>query len=414
MSFDVRVVGGSVSGIVVALECARLGLAVELVASDLATPPLECTDADGGWHWFTETFALAAPRAVPRPVEQILSLSGQAVPVPADSILGIPSSPLSEEVVAVVGQRAASRAYLDRVTPVLTIGKEHRLGVLVDKRMGKTIRQTLVDPLAFAHFGVRSRDLDVAVAVPGLNEAVTRTGSLSTAVLARVPEQTQRDQLFRLADSEEAAAQLVPALLEYWNVRVRFVDAQLGVHTDDGSPARAIVLAEPPTTEEQLALFARAGLEQVAARDRLEFLTDAPLAPVTRLWVTGDGREWSLRIHDGAPDQPTRVTLQSSRAMTNLRSGVDSHISDEALSNIVVTLSEELQCSVELQGARSEASPFITLDEIHERNGILATLEQDEAAWCVGEWLHGGNDSTAIAHAKDVATTLRRQLLGLS
>jgi oxygen-dependent protoporphyrinogen oxidase len=96
--------------------------------------------------------------------------------------LGIPSNPLAEDVRRVIGWRGAIRAYLDRIRPVLTIGLEHNLGALVERRMGKAVLESLVAPVTRGVYSADPADLDVTRAAPGLNKALTTAGSLSGAV----------------------------------------------------------------------------------------------------------------------------------------------------------------------------------------------------------------------------------------
>lgn len=413
MSCDVRVLGSSVAGVVVALECARLGLAVELVAHELPSFPATSADAEGGWRWFAETFDLEPIVPISSPVDVVIGRSGEPVPVPSESILGIPSSPLSEEVVMAVGQRAASRAYLDRLKPVLTIGKTHRLGDLVDARMGKAVRMIVVEPLVREHFGVPSSDLDVAIAIPGLNEAITRTGSLSTAVLARLPEHAEAEQHYRIAQSAVSSLETVKRLLNYWNVQLRIVPPEENLVSDQAPIARATVSADLAVAAEQSTLLEAVGLREVAMRTRAELVTHEVVPPVIRAVSSVDGVEWSLRVHDTLPGQPTRVTVQSNRVQFDIL-GMNERDDGDHLVELPALLTDELGCGVKLDALAVEPAPFVTREEVHERNGILAALNESYQHTWVGEWLFGGNQSGAIVHARDAAITVRRHLLGLN
>lgn len=415
MTTDVRILGGSLSASVAALECARLGLSVELIAHELDEPAKRVTDTEGGWRWFTETFDGISLTPVTGSSEIIVGHRGQPVPVPPDSILGIPSSPLSEDVVAALGQRAATRAYLDRVKPVLTIGKEHRLGALVEKRMGKALRAILVEPLVFEKFGVTSGELDVAVAVPGLNEAITRTGSLSTAVLARLPEQALRDQQYSLTEAvDHSSPGPMHRLLRYWNVRVRVIDNEGEVPDNDERGARATIIADLSLAGHHLRELELAGLSELVVRERIECdladRHDALLCTVR----TAAGEGWSLRIHKTEHEETNRATLRSARRHENVRalaSGTQQR-SDGGERTTEIGALQNLP--LEWRSSSTEYAPLVELSEVHERNGILERLDADEQLRFVGEWLHGGDVSSAIVHARESATSLRRRLLGLS
>ena len=202
--YDVVVVGAGIAGLVAARECAHLGLSVLI---------LEATDAAGGCVGRTELAGLTLDTGAegfatrndsvatllsqlklddkiidPNPAGAWLRLpalrgtGAMTVPMPALSLLGIPSSPLATDVVAAIGWKSAIRAYLDRVKPVLTIGAEKNLGALVEKRMGKAVLDRLVSPISSGIYSADAHSLEVDAVAPGLNAALTRAGSLSGAV----------------------------------------------------------------------------------------------------------------------------------------------------------------------------------------------------------------------------------------
>lgn len=107
-----------------------------------------------------------------------------SVPLPKTGILGIPGSPLADDVRRAIGSAGAWRAWLDRIKPVLTIGRERSLGELVEKRMGTKVLERLVEPVAGGVYSARAKDLEVDIVAPGLNGALTTAGSLSGAVLS--------------------------------------------------------------------------------------------------------------------------------------------------------------------------------------------------------------------------------------
>ncbi|MBC7441636.1 MAG: protoporphyrinogen oxidase [Ramlibacter sp.] len=204
---DVIVIGGGVAGLVAARACARIGLSVTV---------LEATDVLGGavgshevaglrLDSGAESFAvrrnavaefvaglgLTDQVVAPNPAGAWLHLPDDrtpggsvSVPLPKAGVLGIPGSPLADDVRRVIGWSGALRAYLDRLMPVLTIGREHSLGELVRKRMGRRVLERLVEPVTTGVYSSAADDLEVDVVAPGLNSALTVTGSLSGAVLS--------------------------------------------------------------------------------------------------------------------------------------------------------------------------------------------------------------------------------------
>lgn len=189
------VLGDDLTQLAVALEVASVGVAVTVIASrdtPGALPVGPQSDPNGALSsWITEVGtpltgdgdpACSAVRRDPLPVW--VRHGASWVALPADSVFGIPSSPLSVEVSEALGSGAAFRAYLDRVKPVLTIGKTQYVADLVRKRVGRKVLDTFVEPQVRHLFGEASTVVEVADLAPGLNEAETRTGSLTGAALA--------------------------------------------------------------------------------------------------------------------------------------------------------------------------------------------------------------------------------------
>ena len=196
----VVVVGGGIGGLVAAHACAKVGIRVTVLeASDrlggaVRTIDLAGVRVDLGAEGYatrggavrglvdeldlTDAVALTAPRA-----EWISGLPGGAAPVPQGTVRGIPENPWEESIRRVIGRRGTWRAYLDRLRPPLTIGQERSLGRLVRTRMGELVLDRLVAPLSLGGFSIHPDDVDVELVAPGLNAALTRTGSLAGAVM---------------------------------------------------------------------------------------------------------------------------------------------------------------------------------------------------------------------------------------
>jgi oxygen-dependent protoporphyrinogen oxidase len=192
------VIGGGMAGLVAAYDSARPGFAVTLLeASDslggsVAPLTIDGVTADAGAESFATRgghvaallgeLGLADEVVQPNPAGAWVRFGHETVPLPKAGLLGIPSSPLASDVVRAIGWSGAWRAYLDRLMPVLKIGRERSLGVLVRKRMGAKVLDRLVAPVATGVYSAQADDLDIDVVAPGLNAALTRLGSLSGAV----------------------------------------------------------------------------------------------------------------------------------------------------------------------------------------------------------------------------------------
>ena len=134
-----------------------------------------------------ERLGLADEIVDPNPAGAWLAMPGRngaidAAPLPKTGMLGIPANPLGDDVRRIIGWGGAWRAYLDRLMPILTIGRAHSLGKLVRSRMGAAVLDRLVTPISAGVYSADPADLDVDVVAPGLNQAMTRMGSLSGGV----------------------------------------------------------------------------------------------------------------------------------------------------------------------------------------------------------------------------------------
>lgn len=260
----VVVIGGGIAGLTAAWECARIGMPVTLVeARGRIGGDIETAELDGiRIDLAAEAFSVSA-----RPLGALIDELGLhdavepaadgsiAVAVPASSTSaaggplrlvtlpanrsGIPANTWATPVRQLVGTAGVWRAYLDRLRPPLTIGRERRLGALVRTRMGPRVRDRLVAPITVGTYGVDPDDIDVDLAVPGLSAALTRVGSLAGAVAQVLPEPSEAASArARRAMLRGGLSRLVEALAE----RLLVLDADIRVDararglspTDDG------------------------------------------------------------------------------------------------------------------------------------------------------------------------------------
>ena len=134
MSGTAVVVGGGVAGLVAARRLALQGRTVvllersELLGGRVASGTVAGVAADTGAESFAVRGgvvralvaelglgdALVEPRG-----SAWVALADRTVPLPSGGVLGIPGSPLAEDVRRVIDGRGAVRAYADRLVPVL-------------------------------------------------------------------------------------------------------------------------------------------------------------------------------------------------------------------------------------------------------------------------------------------------------
>lgn len=259
----VVVAGGGVAGLVAALECAKVGIRVTVIeASDRLGGSIRTEEIDGlAVDLVADGFAPGAP-ALDTLIDElglrdaVEPAAGDAIAVAVGSpdalrvarlpvgLAGIPANPWSDDARRIIGWRGAWRAYLDRLRPPLTIGREQSLGALVRTRMGVRVRDRLVAPLAFGRFGVDVDDVDADLAVPGLSTALTRAGSLAGAISQLLPDgpapsrATLRGGMGRLVDA-------LAGRLADLEVEIRTGARVAGLHRDDAGWTVRIENAAP-------------------------------------------------------------------------------------------------------------------------------------------------------------------------
>ncbi len=238
---DVIVVGGGVAGLVAALECAKVGLRVTMLerraelGGCVGRIELDGLSLDSGAESFAtrggavaellDSLGLADDVESPNRAGAWLVWPGSggrldAAPLPRTGMLGIPANPLGDDVRRIVGWGGAIRAYADRLMPILTIGRAHSLGKLVRSRMGDAVLERLVTPISAGVYSTDPDDLDLDVVAPGLNEAMTRTGSLSGGVGQLVEERRAGGAVRGLKGGMHALVDALAAQLDRFGVEV--------------------------------------------------------------------------------------------------------------------------------------------------------------------------------------------------
>jgi oxygen-dependent protoporphyrinogen oxidase len=199
---DVIVVGGGVAGLVAARRLLIDGHTVILCeATDrlggaILRHSVGGIDLDAGAESFstrggvvsalaTELGLLDAvvnPNTFPGWIQPI---TGPAFALPGMSLNGIPGSPLASDVIAVIGGRAAARAFLgDALLPGTVGARSRSLAELVRTRMGSAVVDRLVTPVVRGSRSISPADLGADELSPGLRAAMLREGSLARAVRA--------------------------------------------------------------------------------------------------------------------------------------------------------------------------------------------------------------------------------------
>jgi oxygen-dependent protoporphyrinogen oxidase len=198
---DFVVVGGGVAGLVLARRLVVGGASVILLEASgslggtVARQTVGGIELDAGAESFAtrggtvaklaQALGLGDDIVQPNPEGAWLQTAkGEAFRLPANSLLGIPGSPLAKDVVDIIGSRAGTRAFFETLIPSFYGAKAVTLGELVRKRMGRPVLDQLVRPIARGVQSADADDLPLDQAVPGLRAALIREGSLAHAVLA--------------------------------------------------------------------------------------------------------------------------------------------------------------------------------------------------------------------------------------
>lgn len=474
----VLLLGGDLAAFAAALDLAEVGVKVWIADSALRAPAFDVRDPGGHISGLLGELAAppvaaaprnpgAAPWAVAHPVTRLRARDGSWQPVPASGVWGIPTFPLSKECIDLVGTAAAFRGYLDRLKPVLTIGKERNFGKLVEARLGRAVRETIVEPLVVERFGVPSHETEVALVEPGLNEALTRAGSLSGGAFQQLEEHTAREVIIEPAVGWDAFGPLLVELLELYGAE-RFTgevrslqpadregdeesagwivldelgaqhsfDAVLGEHADvsaavagahaagaaeDGAESRSALSAQlarlAPTRTRQ---YAEIGIQAAHGEAGTLAKGDA-LAAMSGLGETGRlflvdspaGGTWAARVSAGL-EGGARLRLSGPAEAEDGGSGGLSGAGArppfaEALAKLGAA------SAAETASVWTRSASHATAAERAERQ--LAREEwaaEYPSLLVLGESLHGGDLGHAVGEARELAVRLRRKLTGIS
>ncbi len=456
---DVVVTGRSLPALLAALDFAEVGIKVAIAGGAVELPAEAERDPEGDLLAFMER--IAAPEAAlhqtePRP-PWLLDIKDHWAPQPEPAVFGVPAVPLSQASLQMLGTGGALRAYRDRVAPLLTIGKTQSFGVLVRKRLGRAVRDRLVQPLVWERFGVDADRVDVAIAAPGLNEALSRTGSLTAATLAYSERNVARETT---VEPEGGWGALAVSVLE----RLEFLDAQLfdgevsqiepledgwvvslsreGSEPLSGTEAqnypqsdlkietRALVVDHPRVMAEwaNSSALVDIGAEwphrvRLHAEIAIREPNDAELLSASGCGAVQLLGEWAVRseaagdtVFEPADFEGGPVGKDEWRAVLGgpvspeIETGELGNTLNEVLDAVGASAAPEADWLVEWR-----AAPFATVEQ---RDRVTESLREQirerPEVLCVGRSLHGDDLSAALGAAHSGAVDSRRRLLGLT
>lgn len=381
--------------------------------------------------------------------------NGGWVPLPEPNVWGIPAVPMSSDSIAVLGGRGSLRATVDRVRPVLTIGKTQGLGALVRSRMGQQMLDRAVNPLVRERYGVDANEVDAAVAAPGLNGALTVSGSLSGAALIESEAHLARETAVLPAGGWAALRDVLLQRLELYGVQFGAAVAEVQPLPESaGAPDNPFMPHFSVTETDGASFEAVAVVSGVSARSSVRPAAQADAAPVVPVvWrpsltavVTeaelpdelvsaaaaangpaggGTVAAGSGTNHAAAPQPRVTAIAATSEGWSVRYDNVDAGLWRVTATGPAGEAEASDQAGI--AAARREISvlrhapsvwrlaPWARLAD-HAAAADALDTEREEAPWSlrVGEGLHAGDLSAAIADARRAAVLLRRRLTGIS
>jgi len=471
----VVVIGGGIGGLVAARECAKVGMRVTLLeAHETLGGSIRSAELDGivvdagaesfatrGGHVRRLVDELGLSDAVVKPEGGGAWLSGIAdapdAPLPKGGLLGIPANPFQEDVRAIIGWRGVWRAYVDRLRPPLTIGHERSLGKLVASRMGARVRDRLVAPVTAGVYSALPEDVDVDVAAPGLNAALTRVGSLSGAVLALQGDRAGKKPGAAVLGLDGGMSRLVDALradLEKYGAEIRTdarvvrlasgpsewtvtleqrpdADADAGSAASDPLTATAVVVATAEPAARDLLAAHVPDLTEPGEAPEIEIVTlllDAPeldAAPRGSGVLTVPGShiakalthstaKWGWLRRDAGARHVVRVSFGTQGEPAATAASDDDAAAQLALSEASALLGVTLRPQQLLAAHRArfvQSQPTSLIGAAERRTAVRAAAHKTPRLAVVGAWLAGTGLAQVVPDAVAEADRLRGELL---
>lgn len=471
VDYDVAVVGGGVAGLAAAAECLRIGLRVvvleagERVGGSVAPLEIAGVVVDAGAESFATrgghvAKALAGLTLDGRPLADSIVepgtggswlhlRGGRSVPSPRAGVLGIPGTPLAPDVVRAIGRRGAWRAWLDTLMPVLRIGRAHSLAELVRTRMGARVLEDLVAPVVSGVYSSRPEDIDVDLAAPGLNGAITRAGSLAGGVAALRANLPAGVAVRGISGGMHRLVAALVARIDYLSGEIRTGVGATALEADGNGAFRLSLSGDAGT------IAARAVIVSTPERDARELL--AGLVPAVR--EQGDGPEDSVELVTLVVDDPRLDTAPrgsgvlvapsaddvTAKALTHatakwqwlaaalpagrhvlrlsygrpgerppLEGASDAEAAATALRDASVLLGVDLDPESLVDSARvrwANVRPAAALGRRAALEAFREALAPVEGVAVTGTWLAGTGLASVLPHAAETAALIRRRLV---
>ncbi|WP_018134456.1 protoporphyrinogen/coproporphyrinogen oxidase [Acaricomes phytoseiuli] len=199
------VIGAGIAGLVAARELAHAGMAVTVIEASGQVGGAVAAHEVGGLVLDAGAESYATRSPVFAELAEALGLGEQltepnpagawlyhpeiknpdhAVPLPKQALLGIPGDLDEPSLREVLGGPGLLRAKLDMNLPKGVGAKAASLADLVRARMGQTVLDRLVAPIAGGVYSVSPEELDPEAVIPGIRASIREHGSLSAAIRA--------------------------------------------------------------------------------------------------------------------------------------------------------------------------------------------------------------------------------------
>ncbi|MER3390360.1 MAG: FAD-dependent oxidoreductase [Microcella sp.] len=325
------------------------------------------------------------------------SAEDRCVRLPEMSLLGIPSAPLSADVVSITGTRHAWRGMLDAVMPGPWGARSATLGGLVRRRMGDGVLEKLVAPVVDDRHRRHPDELPVS-AVPGLVHHLLRENSLSRAVTRLRLDAPAHGETASLAGGMTVLVDALLTELDRFGVSVLYGTRVAEVH----EKGVVVATADPDRDGEHIA-----GRVIVAAPGLVGAGTRAAVHVVT-LVLDGSGIEGAPR---GSRVVVARGSSVRARALDHV-SATWEWVREVAHDREVLRLTYESDVTAEQ--ARADASRVMGT-EVSSRSVLgsaVTTWHRADAVDAtasipmVGEQIAGPDLAAIIAHAQRTVRAL--------